>query len=162
MWVRHLRAMQAERLDDLRKVAAAGRRRMEQVPQDVVMRGDMRWFRSDGEHASRCRQCGASFTVFRRKHHCRLCGDLVCHRCSPYELGPLPRVCRCCMALRRGAVLSLPMSYLDLHGTWADSSPEAEAARTPDERRRAGFIRDAARALFSPLPWPEAPELDRP
>eukprot|EP00750_Incisomonas_marina_P027265 INCI6160.6.p1 GENE.INCI6160.6~~INCI6160.6.p1 ORF type:complete len:677 (+),score=123.13 INCI6160.6:91-2121(+) len=29
-----------------------------------------------------CYECGAVFTMFRRKHHCRLCGHIVCGNCS--------------------------------------------------------------------------------
>jgi len=29
-----------------------------------------------------CVQCGIAFTMLRRRHHCRFCGILVCHRCS--------------------------------------------------------------------------------
>ena len=29
-----------------------------------------------------CYECGAVFTMFRRKHHCRLCGHIVCGDCS--------------------------------------------------------------------------------
>lgn len=32
--------------------------------------------------AARCRRCGESFTLWRRKHHCRLCGHVFCHGCA--------------------------------------------------------------------------------
>uniref|UniRef100_A0A7E4UZI4 FYVE-type domain-containing protein n=1 Tax=Panagrellus redivivus TaxID=6233 RepID=A0A7E4UZI4_PANRE len=50
-----------------------------------------------------CTSCGNAFTVFRRRHHCRNCGRLFCHRCSAQEM-PIPelgydtnvRVCNLC------------------------------------------------------------------
>ena len=33
-----------------------------------------------------CRLCGGPFTFFRRRHHCRACGKLVCDRCSQSRL----------------------------------------------------------------------------
>ena len=40
-------------------------------------------FDSDLEN---CMICGASFGLFKRKHHCRTCGDLVCTDCSEGEV----------------------------------------------------------------------------
>jgi len=39
-----------------------------------------------------CCGCDAQFTVFRRRHHCRLCGQVFCNECSAYfvELAPDP------------------------------------------------------------------------
>lgn len=34
------------------------------------------------EEASECRLCEVSFTFFRRRHHCRACGQVVCNDCS--------------------------------------------------------------------------------
>ncbi|RHY40841.1 hypothetical protein DYB30_004286 [Aphanomyces astaci] len=31
-----------------------------------------------------CSDCGESFNIFRRRHHCRACGGIFCHSCSPY------------------------------------------------------------------------------
>lgn len=36
----------------------------------------------DDAAASSCLICGAPFTFFRRRHHCRICGRLVCETCS--------------------------------------------------------------------------------
>ena len=40
-------------------------------------------WRPDKEE-KRCRYCGRSFNLRRRKHHCRLCGDIVCKQCSQF------------------------------------------------------------------------------
>ncbi|OQR84537.1 hypothetical protein ACHHYP_13277 [Achlya hypogyna] len=29
-----------------------------------------------------CSCCGKAFTLYRRRHHCRVCGDLVCAKCT--------------------------------------------------------------------------------
>ncbi|XP_033231904.1 lateral signaling target protein 2 homolog isoform X2 [Belonocnema kinseyi] len=40
--------------------------------------------------APRCMACQAGFTVVRRRHHCRNCGNVFCGRCSSNNV-PLPR-----------------------------------------------------------------------
>lgn len=55
--------------------------------------------------ASRCMNCDVQFTHFKRKHHCRSCGQIFCSHCSADSI-PLPkfgfkkavRVCRLCFA----------------------------------------------------------------
>ncbi|XP_021930106.1 FYVE, RhoGEF and PH domain-containing protein 4-like [Zootermopsis nevadensis] len=50
----------------------------------------------------KCMDCGGSFGVMKRKHHCRACGSVVCGKCSnqkyplPFEDNRLSRVCRPC------------------------------------------------------------------
>ena len=39
-----------------------------------------RWIPDD--HQPNCRSCGAQFTLFNRRHHCRACGHIVCNKCS--------------------------------------------------------------------------------
>jgi hypothetical protein len=34
------------------------------------------------QDVSRCMMCSAAFGLLRWKHHCRLCGNLICHDCS--------------------------------------------------------------------------------
>jgi 1-phosphatidylinositol-3-phosphate 5-kinase len=46
-----------------------------------------------------CYACDAQFTVFRRRHHCRLCGQVFCNACSAYFLvlkDTSIRVCAMC------------------------------------------------------------------
>jgi hypothetical protein len=52
--------------------------------------------------ASKCMICAQEFRLYRRKHHCRLCGNIVCHACSsrnfliPGETEEEDRVERAC------------------------------------------------------------------
>ncbi|OWZ16242.1 Phosphatidylinositol-3-phosphate 5-kinase [Phytophthora megakarya] len=50
-----------------------------------------------------CYDCSAAFSLFRRRHHCRLCGQIFCHECSnqfidgtPHGFPGVVRVCKFC------------------------------------------------------------------
>ncbi|XP_027007808.2 RUN and FYVE domain-containing protein 1 isoform X2 [Tachysurus fulvidraco] len=60
------------------------------------------WLKDD--EATQCKQCRKEFSISRRKHHCRNCGDIYCNSCSGNELAlpsyPKPvRVCDVCHSL---------------------------------------------------------------
>uniref|UniRef100_A0A7N6B1H2 RUN and FYVE domain containing 1 n=1 Tax=Anabas testudineus TaxID=64144 RepID=A0A7N6B1H2_ANATE len=60
------------------------------------------WLKDD--EATQCKQCEKEFSIARRKHHCRNCGDIYCNSCSSNELAlpsyPRPvRVCDRCHSL---------------------------------------------------------------
>ncbi|XP_008418168.1 RUN and FYVE domain-containing protein 1 [Poecilia reticulata] len=60
------------------------------------------WMKDD--EATQCKQCQKEFSISRRKHHCRNCGDIYCNTCSSNELAlpsyPRPvRVCDVCHSL---------------------------------------------------------------
>ncbi|KAI7801616.1 putative RUN and FYVE domain-containing protein 1, partial [Triplophysa rosa] len=60
------------------------------------------WLKDD--EATNCKQCQKEFSISRRKHHCRNCGDIYCNSCSSNELAlssyPRPvRVCDICHSL---------------------------------------------------------------
>lgn len=51
--------------------------------------------------AERCMVCASKFNAFRRRHHCRKCGKVVCGKCSDYSykldnLNKTVRVCTFC------------------------------------------------------------------
>jgi hypothetical protein len=55
------------------------------------------------EDITSCMVCGTAFGMFRWPHHCRSCGNIVCHPCSPEvvevvelkELGAVRVCCQC-------------------------------------------------------------------
>lgn len=50
-----------------------------------IMGSEPATWQSDRD-ASRCIYCNATFTFTRRRHHCRHCGIVVCHDCSPHRI----------------------------------------------------------------------------
>jgi hypothetical protein len=40
----------------------------------------------DDRAITNCSQCGVSFSLFVRKHHCRSCGQIFCEECSSYSI----------------------------------------------------------------------------
>uniref|UniRef100_A0A673MMD3 RUN and FYVE domain-containing protein 1-like n=1 Tax=Sinocyclocheilus rhinocerous TaxID=307959 RepID=A0A673MMD3_9TELE len=69
------------------------------------------WLKDD--EATQCKQCQKEFSISRRKHHCRNCGDIYCNNCSSNELAlpsyPRPvRVCDVChsLLLQRSSIRS--------------------------------------------------------
>jgi 1-phosphatidylinositol-3-phosphate 5-kinase len=61
------------------------------------------WMRD--ENARDCFHCGESFSTFRRKHHCRTCGQIFDNKCTVlvsgahFGLGSPVRVCKPCEAI---------------------------------------------------------------
>ncbi len=69
------------------------------------MRGEglSRKFWMADENAKECRECLSVFTPFRRKHHCRICGQIFCSRCAAhiikgkrFDFEGMIRVCNFC------------------------------------------------------------------
>ncbi|KAE8972422.1 hypothetical protein PR003_g9826 [Phytophthora rubi] len=66
-------------------------------------------FRKDGPN---CYLCLKAFTVFRRKHHCRVCGDVVCSSCSEMKTirqtsrNREVRLCNQCRTASTSSILS--------------------------------------------------------
>mgnify|MGYP002013717414 CR=1 FL=1 len=50
--------------------------------------GSAQWLPDDA--AKNCMRCGEEFTVMTRRHHCRQCGQLFCHRCCNSKVRPSP------------------------------------------------------------------------
>ncbi|KNE66297.1 hypothetical protein AMAG_10523 [Allomyces macrogynus ATCC 38327] len=96
--------------------------------------------------ASACHQCRSTFTVLRRRHHCRLCGKLYCGACSTeridlarfYPADDVPRtvrhgpqrVCDTCYALLTAAERTTAVSVRSA-STGGDSSYRALSETSP-------------------------------
>eukprot|EP01060_Flectonema_neradi_P002999 TRINITY_DN11885_c0_g2_i1.p1 TRINITY_DN11885_c0_g2~~TRINITY_DN11885_c0_g2_i1.p1 ORF type:complete len:281 (+),score=27.22 TRINITY_DN11885_c0_g2_i1:31-843(+) len=46
--------------------------------------------------SSVCMGCDRLFTIKNRRHHCRRCGQLFCHRCTHNHAYPSLRICKAC------------------------------------------------------------------
>ncbi|KAF9583051.1 1-phosphatidylinositol-3-phosphate 5-kinase, partial [Lunasporangiospora selenospora] len=102
----------------------------------------MKRFRGDGvnrdfwmadENAKECFGCSLPFSVFRRRHHCRICGHIFCYKCSSNNIPGAKlgrdgnqRVCSYCLEgmeedeeLENGAIEHPAVP------TWQNASPSA-------------------------------------
>ncbi|XP_063900331.1 RUN and FYVE domain-containing protein 2-like [Zophobas morio] len=86
----------------------------------------------EDESVTFCRNCESRFTTFRRKHHCRTCGKVICHMCSqntiihPDTLKEV-RVCDKCYENRNMLAVQLDLS--------SSSQPPISATQTPSHSR---------------------------
>ena len=94
--VRALWTRVAENLSVLEQVITS-----ERLSSQIVTKQE--WIPDENRKA--CYLCCKSFTLFRRKHHCRVCGEVCCVYCSLYHILILPvfglievRVCKACVA----------------------------------------------------------------
>ena len=56
--------------------------------------------------AKLCTGCGGKFTTMRRRHHCRLCGDVLCSKCSlGLDVKSASEVCRIASSNRTGKAI---------------------------------------------------------
>jgi len=59
------------------------------------------------EHVEKCPICNAKFSLVFRKHHCRLCGNVICKNCSDFKiiiraLGDKPqKICVNCHSVKQ-------------------------------------------------------------
>ncbi|TMW65836.1 hypothetical protein Poli38472_003601 [Pythium oligandrum] len=98
-------------------------------------------------HRKACVVCDRDFNVLRKKHSCRMCGDVVCSRCSVFKSVKLPiglskaRVCsRCFLAYRNGAVQ-----------VKCDDESDDKSKTTPVEELETKAINISPRPTPSPL-----------
>jgi hypothetical protein len=88
------------------------------------------WQRDDA--TEKCRLCGNKWTLLRRRHHCRACGQLVCDDCSRSRTHVpgsenLKRICDVCSAAR-----GMHENGSHSHAHCTATTPHAAAARAAD------------------------------
>jgi len=47
---------------------------------------DFKQYWMPDEHCKECYECSGKFSTFRRRHHCRVCGQIFCSRCCSQEV----------------------------------------------------------------------------
>lgn len=94
---------QEQALEELGCKLSESKLKIEDIKEaNKVLQGGQVWLKD--KEATHCKLCEKEFSISRRKHHCRNCGEIFCNACSDNEL-PLPaspkpvRVCDTCHAL---------------------------------------------------------------
>ncbi|KAJ0409850.1 hypothetical protein P43SY_005744 [Pythium insidiosum] len=101
-----------------------------------------------------CVMCGGKFGTFRRKHHCRVCGDIMCSTCTLKRRALLPFIGMCkvkvCVRCASGTRTS------DEQHTVVGSDDEMETRAGPmDSVSMSDDDLNNLEALFSPTTVPE-------
>lgn len=102
------------------------------VPSQIRRRVISKEFWMKDENAKDCFNCGQSFSTFRRKHHCRTCGQIFDARCTslvsarPFGQPGTLRLCKPCEEIILGSNDDDSSVY---------SEDGAESLRTPHARR---------------------------
>lgn len=90
---------QEQALQEMGQHLSQSKMKMEDIKEvNKALKGHT-WLKDD--EVMQCKQCQREFSISRRKHHCRNCGDIFCNSCSSNELAlpsyPKPvRVCDVC------------------------------------------------------------------
>ncbi|XP_070185659.1 RUN and FYVE domain-containing protein 2-like [Littorina saxatilis] len=90
---------QESALSELGSHLSESKLKMEDLKEAQQQTKEFQW--ASDETAPHCKQCTKEFSISRRKHHCRHCGDIYCNECSDNKM-PLPssskpvRVCDAC------------------------------------------------------------------
>ncbi|KDO34140.1 hypothetical protein SPRG_01410 [Saprolegnia parasitica CBS 223.65] len=101
----------------------------------------------------RCHVCTRNFSNFRRKHHCRMCGEVVCSSCTLKKLAEIPqrqglqevKVCMSCILALGGPAAPRPTGESSMT---APSSTRSRPGSIRSESRLRGSTMD--RGLDSP------------
>lgn len=112
--------------------------------------------------ADKCACCSESFGIWRRKHHCRLCGQVICWSCSQktfliasYEEGEQDRPARACDTCYESVFPETPEpSLADVESATA-STPATNVEPCIHEESVGGIC--ASRALDSDASLPSCP-----
>ncbi|KAG8558720.1 hypothetical protein GDO81_017123 [Engystomops pustulosus] len=61
-------------------------RRLKEIMEGKSQDSDLKQYWMPDNQCKECYDCNEKFTTFRRRHHCRLCGQIFCSRCCNQEI----------------------------------------------------------------------------
>ena len=87
-------------LEELRRELQPHMTRLQAAAEALMSSEDsaaVRWLPDEATDCCMAESCGRPFTLLRRRHHCRGCGQIFCDACSPLRGTPVPqrRCARC-------------------------------------------------------------------
>lgn len=130
-------------------------KRLKEIMEGRSQDSDLKQYWMPDSQCKQCYDCNEKFTTFRRRHHCRLCGQIFCSRCCNQEIpgkfmgytGDL-RACTYCRKLALSYAHSADSGSLGDDLSVLSDSPLAACVLEPSEPRTPVGGRKASRNIF--------------
>ncbi|XP_028663874.2 1-phosphatidylinositol 3-phosphate 5-kinase isoform X2 [Erpetoichthys calabaricus] len=137
-------------------------KRLKEIMEGKSQDSDLKQYWMPDSQCKECYDCNEKFTTFRRRHHCRLCGQIFCSRCCNQEIpgkfmgytGDL-RACTYCRKIALNYAHSGDSNSIGEDLSALSDSTCSVSALEPSEPRTPVGGRKASRNIFleEDLPW---------
>ncbi|XP_066544342.1 1-phosphatidylinositol 3-phosphate 5-kinase isoform X2 [Amia ocellicauda] len=130
-------------------------KRLKEIMEGKSQDSDLKQYWMPDSQCKECYDCNEKFTTFRRRHHCRLCGQIFCSRCCNQEIpgkfmgytGDL-RACTYCRKIALSYAHSTDSSSIGEDLSTLSDSPCSVCVLEPSEPRTPVGGRKASRNIF--------------
>uniref|UniRef100_A0A671SYS0 1-phosphatidylinositol 3-phosphate 5-kinase n=1 Tax=Sinocyclocheilus anshuiensis TaxID=1608454 RepID=A0A671SYS0_9TELE len=130
-------------------------KRLKEIMEGKSPDSDLKQYWMPDSQCKECYDCNEKFTTFRRRHHCRLCGQIFCSRCCNQEIpgkfmgytGDL-RACTYCRKIALSYAHSADSSSIGEDLSALSDSPCSVCVLEPTEPRTPVGGRKASRNIF--------------
>ncbi|XP_069033522.1 1-phosphatidylinositol 3-phosphate 5-kinase isoform X3 [Embiotoca jacksoni] len=130
-------------------------KRLKEIMEGKSQDSDLKQYWMPDSQCKECYDCNEKFTTFRRRHHCRLCGQIFCSRCCNQEIpgkfmgysGDL-RACTYCRKIALSYAHSADSGSIGEDLSVLSDSPSSVSVLEPSEPRTPVGGRKASRNIF--------------
>ncbi|XP_071775667.1 1-phosphatidylinositol 3-phosphate 5-kinase isoform X4 [Centroberyx gerrardi] len=130
-------------------------KRLKEIMEGKSQDSDLKQYWMPDSQCKECYDCNEKFTTFRRRHHCRLCGQIFCSRCCNQEIpgkfmgytGDL-RACTYCRKIALSYAHSADSCSIGEDLSALSDSPCSVCVLEPSEPRTPVGGRKASRNIF--------------
>ncbi|XP_051478838.1 1-phosphatidylinositol 3-phosphate 5-kinase isoform X5 [Apus apus] len=130
-------------------------KRLKEIMEGKSQDSDLKQYWMPDSQCKECYDCSEKFTTFRRRHHCRLCGQIFCSRCCNQEIpgkfmgytGDL-RACTYCRKIALSYAHSTDSNSIGEDLNALSDSASSVAVLDPGEPRTPVGSRKASRNIF--------------
>uniref|UniRef100_A0A672T045 1-phosphatidylinositol 3-phosphate 5-kinase n=1 Tax=Sinocyclocheilus grahami TaxID=75366 RepID=A0A672T045_SINGR len=130
-------------------------KRLKEIMEGKSQDSDLKQYWMPDSQCKECYDCNEKFTTFRRRHHCRLCGQIFCSRCCNQEIpgkfmgytGDL-RACTYCRKIALSYAHSADSSSIGEDLSALSDSPCSVCVLEPTEPRTPVGGRKSSRNIF--------------
>uniref|UniRef100_A0A452R0A7 1-phosphatidylinositol 3-phosphate 5-kinase n=1 Tax=Ursus americanus TaxID=9643 RepID=A0A452R0A7_URSAM len=130
-------------------------KRLKEIMEGKSQDSDLKQYWMPDSQCKECYDCSEKFTTFRRRHHCRLCGQIFCSRCCNQEIpgkfmgytGDL-RACTYCRKIALSYAHSTDSNSIGEDLNALSDSASSVSVLDPSEPRTPVGSRKASRNIF--------------